>query len=141
MAKGVEQKDSKTRAYELIQTENEIINFVRSKVLCRGRYMSADVVRGLVSSFKIDAGNSKPQALAIVRKLVEMGYEKVKMVVEIEDKSNIAKLPMEYARFETENGVLKISTDIFPNFRQFCAENHIRFRILAEEEAVEEEVC
>lgn len=114
---------------------------MKGKVLCRGRYMSADVVRGLVSRFRIDAGNSKPQALAIVRKLVEMGYEKVRMAVEIVDKSNMAKLPEAYARLEATNGVLKISTDTFPNFRQFCAENHIRFRILADEEVEEEEIC
>lgn len=114
---------------------------MKSKVLCRGRYMSADVVRGLVSRFKIDAGNSKPQALAIVRKLVEMGYEKVKMVVEVVDKSGMAKLPETYTCLETRDGVLKIGTDIFPNFRQFCAENHIRFRILADEEVEEEEIC
>lgn len=103
--------------------------------------MSTDVVRELVNRFKIDVGNSKPQALTIARKLVEMGYEKVRMVVEIVDKSSIAKLPEAYACLETRDGILKISTDVFPKFRQFCGENNIRFRILPDEDVVEEEIC
>lgn len=138
---GVEQKDIKTRSFELKQTEIEIVNFVQGKVLKGGRHLSADAVKKLLHGMNIEVGNSKIQAQRIVRKLVEMGYEKVRMTIEVHGEENVAVLVERFGAEKVSACVLKVNTDVYPDLQIFCAENAVRFRILHEEEEGCEDVC
>lgn len=139
--KGVEQKDTKTRNFELEKTENEIICLVKSRLLNKGKFMSEDFVRKLIAGFNITVGNAKVQALEIVKILSEAGYEKIKMKIKVSDKKHIESIKKAIACVVFEESIVKIDSSDYPELRSFCEKNRIDFIIMPKEDVVEEQLC
>lgn len=141
LLKGIEQKDTKTRNFELKKAENEIVHFIQTRILNKGKYMNVDTIRKLLRSFKIEPGNSKTQAQSIIKALTKMGYEKIKMIIEVADEKEIPRIAKEVDSEVVLGTIIKISTDAYREFKSFCAKNNIRFKILENEEVDEEYIC
>jgi ribosome maturation protein SDO1 len=140
LTNGYEQKNEATRAYEFEATEKEVINLLQNKVMKDGKYLNERALRDAINMVhKITAGNGKKQSQEILSKLEAEGYEraKIKVAVMVDDRMK-GFLGNAY---ENKDGCILISGEIFPAFRDFCAQEKIKYSVVRTENTVEEEVC
>lgn len=137
---GHEQKNEATRAYEHEMTEREIVGILQNKVTLEGRYVSSGVLRDAIHKVhKIQIGNSKKQSQEILSKLEAAGFCRVGVKVSVEVDDRISRFVEENG--ETCDGYTMIRGDRFPEFKELCARENIRYSIVRAEEVSDEEIC
>ncbi|KAK6089243.1 hypothetical protein P3W45_001762 [Vairimorpha bombi] len=134
---GHEQKNVLTREYEMDMVENQVVDILSRKVMINGKYVSTDVMKQEIKRvYKCRLGDIKPQVLDIINILVNLGYERVRMKIQVDEESvKNFKGDKEY-----KEGFLYISSGDFISFREYCKENDVRYIVKKNIENNEEEI-
>lgn len=160
---GHEQKAIETSLYELASVEKQLVDLVHEKVLLRGAHVPKELLeRDIRSVWNIRNGEVRRQVGGVIKKLVEIGYDRVSYVVTVMslDNGNIKRLFDHLASCISDNNSthsacndnkynaadnsisLTVKSDVLPDVLEICEKNGLKFFVYREEEAESEElVC
>ncbi|TBU03624.1 SBDS domain-containing protein [Hamiltosporidium magnivora] len=147
---GIEQKDEKTRNYEINKKETEIVSIIQKKVLdLNGKYLSFGKIKDLMrkSQFIIDLDKeSKMQANDIIKRLGD-SVKKVRMEVELFceecDLSKILHKNMDYeiVKINMNSIFILVYTDDYKILKDIADNQNIGHVLHNSAEVEEEEIC
>ena len=132
---GHEQKPQETSQYELSNVEKQIVDLVQSKVLYNGSYVSNEnLILFIRKVWNIKNSEPKKQVSGIIKKLEEIGFERISFKVKLEGEIEMENI------IKTEGGVI-VKSDILPDLIEYCELNGIKYVVTRLEEVESEEIC
>lgn len=132
---GHEQKPWETHQHELSNVEKQIVDLVQSKVLFNGSYVSSENLISFIRQvWNIKNSDPKKQVSGIIKKLEEIGFERVTFRVKVD-----GQVDLENVTREGEFVIVK--SDILPELIEYCEGKGIRYVVARNEEAESEEIC
>lgn len=133
---GYEQKAQQTSAHELSNVEKQIVDLLQNKVKYNGSYVSKETLLEFVKKvWNIRNSDPKKQVSGIIRKLEELGFERVTFKVKVD----VSQVEFENA-IKEEDGVV-VKSDVLPEFMDYCEGKQLKYVVIRNEEAIEEEIC
>lgn len=156
---GYEQKAHETFTHELDQIEKQIVDMVQPKVTYNNSYVSTETLLGFIKKvWNIKNIDPKKQISGIIKKLEEIGFERVSFKVKVDDLDIVdfykncyldnseinynevmKKLALKGINYVDEFYIVK--SDVLPEFIDYCESKHLKYVIGKNEEVVEEEIC
>lgn len=137
---GHEQKAAATNQYELGNIEKQIVDLVQSKVLYNGNYIPKDNLLVFIKRvWNIKNSDAKKQVGGIIKKLEEIGFERVRFKLKLDKEvalKELSKLEIEIV----DDGVI-VKSDVLPDAIDLCDRNGIKYIVSRMDEAEEEEIC
>jgi ribosome maturation protein SDO1 len=132
---GHEQKPQETSQHELSNVEKQIVDLVQSKVLYNGSYVSNEnLILFIRKVWNIKNSEPKKQVSGIIKKLEEIGFERVSFKVKLE-----GEIEMENV-IKVEDGVI-VKSDVLPDLIEYCEMKGIKYVVTRLEEVESEEIC
>jgi ribosome maturation protein SDO1 len=147
---GHEQKAINTNLHELDYIEKQILEIIQNKVKFNNSYISKDILAKFVKSvWNIKNIPAKKQIKGIIKKLEEIGFERVKVRVKADlDAAEDFKAYylsindcIKEGDFSINDGLLVLKSDILQDFISYADLNEIKYVIIPNEEGLEEEIC
>lgn len=136
LAQGHEQKAAETARHELAATEREIVDLVQHKVTYNGAYVSSDVLLGFIRSvWDVKNEDSKKQIPGIVKRLEEIGFERISYFV------RCSAGDVDFPGVEKTADGAVVRSDVLPSFVAYCESSGLKYVITKNEEVEEEEWC
>lgn len=133
---GHEQKAQQTSTHELGNVEKQIVDLLQNKVRYSGSYVSKEILQEFVKKvWNIRNSDPKKQVSGIIRKLEEVGFERVTFKVRVD----VSQIEFENA-IKVDDGVV-VKSDVLPEFMDYCERKQLKYVVMRNEEAVEEEIC
>lgn len=138
---GHEQKAQATSQYELENAEKQIVDMVQNKVTYNGSYVQGDVLLKFIRRvWDVRPTDVKKQMSGIIRKLEEIGFERISYKVRCSiDEAGAAELEAHGAQFV--DGHVIVKSDVLPELVAYCDSNSIAYVIMRNEEVESEEIC
>lgn len=142
---GHEQKHSTTYQHELLNVERQIVDLIQSKVLYNNSYVSKEHLLAFIRKvWNIKNTDPKKQVSGIIKKLEEIGFERVTFKVQIIDdtQNRVAELD-----FHGSGNVKRVpdgfivKSDVLPEFIEQCESMGLKCIVTRNEEVEEEEIC
>ncbi|KAM0681631.1 hypothetical protein GINT2_000144 [Glugoides intestinalis] len=137
---GHEQKPAATNQYELANVEKQIVELVQSKVLYNGSYIPKDNLLVFIKRvWVIKNSDAKKQVGGIIKKLEEIGFERVRFKLKLDKElalKELSKLEIEIV----EDGVI-VKSDVLHDAIDLCDKNGIKYTVSRMDEVEEEEIC
>lgn len=156
---GYEQKAHETYVYELDSIERQLVDLVQSKVTYNGSYISTqNLLEFIRKVWNIKNTDPKRQVSGIIKKLEEIGFERVSFKVKVEnldindifsymctDKQDLdydEKIGLLLAKgISFIDGMYVVKSDALPGFINYCESKQLRYVVSKNEEVEEEEIC
>lgn len=137
---GYEQKSEATRMHEQDMTEREILDLLRSKVRRDGKFLNEGTLREEIAKVhRMHSGGSKKQSQEILRKLEAAGFDRVGVRVSVAIDDRIRDFVEQHG--EVCRDCVVIRADRFPEFRDLCDREGVRYSTMRMEEVEDEEIC
>jgi len=150
---GHEQKAHETSMHELSSIEKQIVEIVQNKVTYNGIYVPKEILLGFIKKvWNIKNTDPKKQASSIIKKLEEIGFERISFKVkvsllEISDFLEYAKVSckineasLRSSISQADDGVL-VKSDLLPDFIEYCETKGLKYVLSKNEGVEEEEIC
>ncbi|ELA42523.1 uncharacterized protein VICG_00275 [Vittaforma corneae ATCC 50505] len=142
---GHEQKHSTTYQHELSNIERQIVDLIQSKVLYNNSYVSKEHLLTFIRKvWNIKNSDPKKQVSGIIKKLEEIGFERVTFKVQIIDDAQNRGTNLDFHGFENVKKVpdgFIVKSDSLPEFIEHCESMGLKCIITRNEEVEEEEIC
>lgn len=133
---GYEQKAQQTSAHEMDNVEKQICDMLQNKVKYNGSYVSKEILQEFVRKvWNIKNADAKKQVCGIIRKLEQIGFERVSFRVKVD----VSEVDFENAT-KLDDGVI-VKSDVLPEFMEYCEGKGLKYVVVKNEEAVEEDIC
>lgn len=145
---GHEQKPILTAQYEQSLIERQVLDAVHSKVTYAGSILSKPaLLKAIKSVYDIKAVDPRRQVNLIIKKLVEVGFERIffqvianpERIGELQDSDG--SLIKDWEGVVIENDKILVRSDVLPRFTTCCKNANVLYMVVSNEEAEEEEIC
>lgn len=142
---GYEQKSYATSQHELENIEKQIVELIQNKVLYNNSYISKEQLCSFIKKvWVIKNLEPKKQIGGIIKKLVEIGFERVSFKVEVISKNfeNFdEKILDKKLEFKKDGSFFIVKSDVLPEFVEFCESKGFNCIVTKNEIVEEEEIC
>ncbi|KAM0680360.1 hypothetical protein GINT2_001416 [Glugoides intestinalis] len=139
-AQNLEKQQPATNQYELVNVEKQIVELVQSKVLYNGSYLPPNYLLVFIKRvWVIKNSDAKKQVGGIIKKLEEIGFERVRFKLKLDKElalKELSKLEIEIV----EDGVI-VKSDVLHDAIDLCDKNGIKYTVSRMDEVEEEEIC
>ncbi|KAI5154190.1 ribosome maturation protein SDO1 [Enteropsectra breve] len=89
LQQGREQKPKETAQHELENTERQLVDLVQKKVKYNGSFVTKELLAGFIRKvYDVKNGNAKKQLALVTKRLVEMGFERIRYRVVIQERGD-----------------------------------------------------
>lgn len=136
LSDGHEQKPTATTQHELQQIERQIVETLQSKLTYNGSYVPDNLLlKSIRAVSDIKNIEYKKQLTGIIKKLEQVGYERISYKVRCDSHK------IEYNGINKYEGYIIVKSDILPGLIEYCERNGIVYVIERHETVKEEEIC
>lgn len=141
LREGHEQKAAATSQHELESIEKQIVDLVQTKVLYKGRYVPKEnLLDAIRKTWNIKNTDAKRQVSGIIKKLEELGFDRVRFKIRIGKCLEELEELKEIEHDVTDDGII-VRSDVLPDAIEALDRCGSKYVITKVDEVEEEIIC